>query len=101
MSEESGMDDGGGSLIWSFGIDNGELDHLKPAMIFCLGAECGQLFERLESGRSFVMLVHAENVARVRRLMNDRGNDRQWRIVKSTDDVSEDWYELHCGGGTQ
>lgn len=81
-------------LVWSFGIDDGQLDHLRHAEAFVLGYECALVWERLKSGRAFHMLLHAENLDRVRDLIRKRHAGRKFSITTSHEDRSESWYEL-------
>lgn len=54
-----------------FDIDNGELNEISPQMIFTLGVEWQMFREQLlGKKRRFSMMVHLENVERLKAMCN-------------------------------
>lgn len=79
-------------LLRSFGIDNGELDGLRPNLIFVLGYECAMVDEELRTGKLIVRPIHAENRQRI-----EDECKRLGRICTMTwivGDVSESWVQM-------
>lgn len=78
---------------FSFGVDNGELDGIRPCEIFVLGYELALVREvyavRTEGG---TWPVHSANQDRIRRALTDKL--RTFRLTYMADDPSESWMNL-------
>lgn len=76
-------------LMEPFDIDNGELDGIDLRTVFCLGYECCQLHELLDTGRAFRKTVHIESIKRVTNMCQRRG--REFSIDT---DIGSEWFSL-------
>lgn len=76
----------------SFGIDNGELDGLRPQEVFVLGYELAQIDHLLERDDPIHKPVHADNRARIETACKDAGRPR--RLTWLPGDSSESWLLL-------
>ena len=79
-------------LIKSFGIDNGELDGLRPQQCFVLGYELAQIDHLLALGKPIRQPVHADNRDRIAASCADA-----WRLHRFSwmeGDESESWLLL-------
>jgi len=79
-------------LIKSFGIDNGELDGLRPKDCFVLGYELAQIDHMLTTGKPIRQPVHADNRARIESSCRDA--ERSFTTAWLEGDVSESWMLL-------
>lgn len=79
--------------LFSFGIDDGELDGLRPVDCFTLGYELAlvrEVYCNLPEGGCWP--VHAENVERMQRALEE--SHRQWEMRWMQGDSSESWMQL-------
>lgn len=80
-------------LVRSFGIDNGELDGLRPQEVFVLGYELAQVDAAMKAFRiGSTWLVHAENQQRIQAYADKLG--RKVTFTWMENDVSESWLNL-------
>ncbi len=85
-------DNHGYGLEFSFGIDDGELDGLRPQECFVLGYELAMIRHKLEGKEGFDQMVHAENRDRIEAACKKacRPCRFQWHPA----DSSESWMQL-------
>lgn len=83
-------------LVFSFGIDNGELDDFSRQQCFVLGYELAQLDAMLEKPAGFSKPVHAANADRISRLCEH--HKREFSLPWMPNDSSETWMELTVKG---
>lgn len=62
-------------LMEPFGIDNGELDGLRPKDIFTLGVEWEMCRHELDTGRAISRPIHVENLERFSAMCVRRGRE--------------------------
>lgn len=79
-------------LIKSFGIDNDELDSLRPKDCFVLGYELCIIDQLLLGDEPIQRTVHAENRARIESSCQDAG--REFSLSWMAVDASESWLHL-------
>ena len=79
-------------FIKSFGIDNGELDGLRPKECFVLGYELALVDERIKSPIGFSRPIHADNRERIEQSCRDAG--RAFRLTWMRGDSTESWLWL-------
>lgn len=79
-------------LVRPFGIDDGELDGLRPNEIFVLGYECCKIDELLEKPDAICELLHAENIDRIVSQVKRKGRD--YHVTFMASDQSESWVQL-------
>ena len=79
-------------LIKSFGIDNGELDGLRPKDCFVLGYELALVDNLIVSGQQIHQPVHADNRDRIEASCRDAG--RHFSLKWLEGDASESWLLL-------
>jgi len=81
-------------LVFSFGIDHGELDGESPQECFVLGYELASINAMLESPKPIVSQpVHARNKDRIEKRCIASG--RQFSLGWFPDDPSESWMLLN------
>lgn len=80
-------------LVRSFGIDNGELDGLRPKDCFVLGYELACVDMELKTGEAIRRPVHAENKDRIESELTKQG--REWTLTWMEGDSSEAWMDLN------
>jgi hypothetical protein len=83
------------SLLFSFGIDNGELDDVPRNQIFTLGFELGEIHHYLEHGdrmSRYERNVRIENKDRIARLVTSF--HRTFSLAYQAADRSESWVWL-------
>lgn len=79
-------------LLFSFGIDNGELDCSSKAEAFVLGYELAEVFWQCQRANGFTRVVHAENQDRIRRACEHFG--RKFSLKWCKNDPGEQWMDL-------
>ncbi len=79
-------------LIKSFGIDNGELDGLRPKDCFVLGYELAIVDEQVKLPDGFSRYIHVENRERIEQSCRDA--DRDFHLKWLEGDSSESWLWL-------
>lgn len=68
-----------------FGIDNGELETLKPVNAFTLGVEWGLIYGQVQAGTEFHNHpIHTDNQRRITVLLDRWGYEQSW-------DIRDDW----------
>lgn len=83
----------GFGLLFSFGIDDGELAACSRPESFTLGYELAlvrEVYAKSEDGGSW--LVHAANADRIKRACRD--SDRTFKLHFMANDSSESWMQL-------
>lgn len=83
----------GFGLLFSFGIDDGELDEFSRPESFTLGYELAlvrEVYAKIDEGGCWP--VHAANKERIRRALCDAGRDFEFKW--SPNDPSESWMQL-------
>ena len=73
-------------LVEPFDIDHGELDGIRPQVVFYLGVEWQSLRELLDTGHAIDTTIHSENGERVGKMCLRRG--RQFEVVPYDDQWS-------------
>lgn len=79
-------------LVKSFGIDNGELDGLRPQECFVLGYELAMIDALLKEPKGFNRPVHAHNKERIEKACRDANRPFILRWMEG--DSSESWMQL-------
>ena len=83
------------SLVEPFDVDSGELDGVRPALVFCLGYEFCQVRDAAKSGDPFHRTIHAENASRLKRMLIRKG--RKFR-VEPCKECADEWAFLTVAG---
>lgn len=87
-------------LVESFGIDDGQLEGLRPQECFVLGYELADISRRVdESNKGFSCLFHAENRQRISNALIKR--NRRFKMEWMESDASESWMMLTVLRNTQ
>ena len=73
-----------------FDIDHGELDGIRPQLVFTMGVEWEMLRQELDAGREVSRMIHVENAKRIEQMCRRRG--REWIMGICTDG---EWMSLH------
>lgn len=82
----------GYGILFSFGVDNGELDGIPPHHVFVLGFELGMIYRAIEEEREYNGIAHAENLPRIQSMCEKLGfNVASWWFHG---DPSEQWVDL-------
>ena len=87
-------------LVFSFDIDDGQLDGLTPAQCFVLGYELSSIdWAVRKSLRPQVIGFHSKNRDRVMKLMAERHKGRKFSVSWMEGDKSEEWMVLSVEDG--
>lgn len=79
-------------LLFSFGIDNDELEGVSNVQAFVLGFELAEVFRQCRKPSGFTRVVHAENRDRVRRACEHF--ERTYSLSWCENDPGEEWLSL-------
>jgi hypothetical protein len=80
------------AMVRSFGIDDGQLDMLRPQECFVLGYELAKVDAALTSPAGWSGMIHADNRDRIDAYAKKLG--RAVRFTWMEADRSESWMEL-------
>lgn len=85
--------EGSFGLVESFGVDNGELDHLTKPQCFVLGYELSVISWFAETNAlKGDFTVRSDNMSRIENTL--KRHNREWTWKWASDDVSEEWVYL-------
>lgn len=89
------MADASYELMEPFDIDNGELNGIRPQIVFCLGYEWCQLRTMLEGDEPISKTIHTENASRVKRMCIRRNRKCKVEPVRG---MEAEWCFLEVAG---
>lgn len=79
--------------VFSFGVDDGELDGMTNAQCFTLGFELAKVWQFLEhDDEAFAFPVRVENAERIKRAIAH--HKREGSVTFMANDRSESWLQL-------
>lgn len=79
-------------LIEPFDIDDGQLDGVRPQVVFSLGVEWEMLRQELDAGREMKRTIHAENLARFVKMCERRG--RACVVGEMDSEYANEWASI-------